>query len=440
VSLARVVKYNHCLFPSQPPDQEFTVSFWDATKLLLGKKAILLRWPSEFDRSEESAFWYIIKDSFVPLESLGKNRRAEIRKGLRNYDVRLISQDCVANYGYPVYCAAHMRYGSSVVISEQAFRADILEKDEDCYDYWGVFAKGNDTLVGYCVNRVFADTCNYTSEKIMPQHLKKYASYAVNYIMNQYYMQHLGFRYINLGAKRMQHDTNVQEFHMSKMGFRKAYCRLNVRFFPGVRIFLCLLQPSRHHFYDKVGWREKIDLLFRHAEYNDYAHQTDVIYRREYGLDSGTPNDIELEIESYQIVKFKPTIRCLSRHPMGVKGKLLHLLWYLTCRGKYTIYYVYDGDRIIHYSYVFGPNFRFTYMSKDDLSIGPIWTHPMYRGQGIAPTVFRYICATHKDCGFFYTTANHTNAASRRAMEKAGFEFYSYGYTTRILRLFRKMP
>jgi hypothetical protein len=25
-------------------------------------------------------------------------------------------------------------------------------------------------------------------------------------------------------------------------------------------------------------------------------------------------------------------------------------------------------------------------------------------------------------------------------MEKAGFEFYSYGYTTRILRLFRKMP
>jgi hypothetical protein len=105
VSLARVVKYNHCLFPSQPPDQEFTVSFWDATKLLLGKKAILLRWPSEFDRSEESAFWYIIKDSFVPLESLGKNRRAEIRKGLRNYDVRLISQDCVANYGYPVYCA-----------------------------------------------------------------------------------------------------------------------------------------------------------------------------------------------------------------------------------------------------------------------------------------------------------------------------------------------
>ena len=62
-------------------------------------------------------------------------------------------------------------------------------------------------------------------------------------------------------------------------------------------------------------------------------------------------------------------------------------------------------------------------MSKDDLSIGPIWTRTLYRGQGIAPTVFRIFARRIKIADSFYTTANHTNAASRRH-GKAGFEFY----------------
>ncbi len=436
----KVIKYNYCLFPVQPPDEEFAISRWDATKLLIRKKALLICWYSEFDRPEESAFWHVIKDSFVPLESLGKNRRAEIRKGLRNYDIRPVCQSYVVDHGYPIYCAAHTRYGVSTVISEETFRADMSDKDEDCYDYWGVFVKDTDTLVGYCANRVFCDTCNYVVEKIAPDHLRKYASYAVNYIMNEHYLRNLGFRYVDIGAKNMRHDTNVQEFHITKMGFRRAYCKLNVRFFPGIRLLLCLLQPFRHCFSGKCGWKENIDLLFTLMEYNDFAHQAEIMYFREGSLDTETHTDIESQIRPYRIKKFRPTIGCLAKHPLSARDRLLHLFWYLTCRDKYTIYYVLDGDRIIHRSYVLGDNFRFTYMNKDEASIGPIWTDPTYRGQGIASAVLRYICATHEDCRLFYMTTNHENVASRRTIERAGFRFCSYGYTTRFLRLFRKMP
>jgi len=435
------VKYNYCLFPLQPPDQSFSVSRWDSLKLLLKNRAILIRWNSEFDRPEESAFWHVIKDSFVPYHSLDKKRRAELRKGFQNFDVRPVSRNDIANRGYPIYVEAHKRYGSGSVISERRYRADILGKDEVVYDYWGVFIKGTDVLVGYCVNRVFADTVNYVSEKIMTQHLHRHASYPINYVMNEHYLRHRGFRYVDLGAKSMRHDTDVQAFHIRKMGFRKAYCKLRVRFLPGVRFVLFLLQPFRSLFYERSGWRGLVNLLFMHVEYSQYGDRPDVIFFRENEASTVGPlaNTASGVWES-QVTTFHPTITHLAQHTLRPKEWLLHVFWYLSCRDEYTIYYIWAGGRPIYRVYALSRNFRFTYMNRNDLSIGPGLTDPDYRGRGISPAVIRYVCATRHGCRRFYATTNSGNQAARRGCEKAGFQFFSYGYTTRLLRLFRKLP
>jgi RimJ/RimL family protein N-acetyltransferase len=438
MTLPAVTKYNHCLLPAGPAYADFPVSRWQAILLLVKHRAVMLRWCTDFDRLEESAFWHVIKDSFEPYESLGKRRRAEIRRALQNYDVRPISQSAMISEGYAIHRAAVAEYGSSRPLSEADFKNDILSHDSHTYEYWGVFPKDTATLVGYCINRCVSDTCNYLAEKIIPDHRRTYASYAINYRMNEHYLVDRRVRYIDLGAKRMQHDTNVQDFHIAKMGFRRAYCRLNVRFLPGVKAMLIALQPFRGLFERKSWWQNSVELLYRHDEYNKYGHRPDIIYRYEGSPNDGS-DDSQGSLGTLRIETFQPTPRRWSRERSGLGKWLRYLFRYILCRRQWVIHYVYDNDRMVHCSHVMGRGFRLTYVGKDDLFVGPVWTDPDYRGRGIMPAVLRHICATHSSYRYVYGVANHRNRASRRGFEKASFSVAAFGYTTRFLKRYRKL-
>ena len=115
---------------------------------------------------------------------------------------------------------------------------------------------------------------------------------------------------------------------------------------------------------------------------------------------------------------------------------LLARVWFrLISVGNLTIYYTTGPDNIItHTSYVIGKCFKFPFMKKGDYEIGPCFTHPQYRGQGIYPAVLRFITETISTKGDFYMLVKPANKSSIRGIEKAGFTRVGNTVKTKLKR------
>lgn len=89
--------------------------------------------------------------------------------------------------------------------------------------------------------------------------------------------------------------------------------------------------------------------------------------------------------------------------------------------GKVQIYYVQNGNDIIHTSYVISSCAKFPFRDRDDLEIGPCYIYPAFRGKGIYPKVLSEICRRSNDTSSFYMIVDETNLPSIKGIEKAGF-------------------
>lgn len=144
------------------------------------------------------------------------------------------------------------------------------------------------------------------------------------------------------------------------------------------------------------------------------------------------PGSVTLEV-------FRPRLGRLR--PVRRNRLLMYLWWYLTCRQGYTVYCVRDGQEVVHMSHVLTKHPRFRFMAPGDVEIGPSWTAPSHRGRGIFPAVLSRIVEDHFGGGgaggavWIFTDA--TNAASRRGIEKAGFEYVGAGSKSRWLGVYR---
>jgi GNAT superfamily N-acetyltransferase len=151
-------------------------------------------------------------------------------------------------------------------------------------------------------------------------------------------------------------------------------------------------------------------------------------------------NDIKSRNFPYKIEEFKPSISKLKLLKyIDLRDFLVHLLFFLSTRGKYRVIYVKDGNKIIHYSYIIPKNFRFQFMiHENDLEIGPSFTDESYRGQGIYPYVLTYIIEKFSDNGRrFYMLVGEKNFSSREGIIKAGFIEAGEVYKN-ILKIYKK--
>ena len=94
----------------------------------------------------------------------------------------------------------------------------------------------------------------------------------------------------------------------------------------------------------------------------------------------------------------------------------------------YEIFIVFCGKRLVHYSVAMPPSFRFPFMSKNDIQICNVWTHPKYRRKGIATFACERIISSkiRQDRKFWYI-AKDDNTASVKTAEKIGFYKSSTG-------------
>lgn len=116
----------------------------------------------------------------------------------------------------------------------------------------------------------------------------------------------------------------------------------------------------------------------------------------------------------------------------------MRLLFQILTFGKTKIYYVQDGNQILHTSYVIPACSKFPFLKKNDLEIGPCYAYPEFRGKGIYPKVLTKICQKRGgDSISFYMIVDENNLSSIKGIEKAGFVRCGSVYISKFARRYR---
>ena len=245
--------YNHALVPTLPPHIDPDISWMKDSdrwkEYAGGKMPLFARWVSNFDCTEETEWWCIIKDTPFDIMSLKSNRRSLITRGLKRVDVKVI---------IPADYAEQM---SNILVKEWKYYDDSYEEGNDRQkltddfkkltmknlgnaEYLGAFLKDTDTMIGYAIYNLFDDWIEYSVVKTDPEYLNTQVNAALAYFGVERYMRP-GSKYIHGGWRTVIHESNYQEYLMKNFGFRKAYCKLHIQYRPLMQIAVNVLYPLR---------------------------------------------------------------------------------------------------------------------------------------------------------------------------------------------------
>jgi len=183
------------------------------------------------------------------MEELSSKMRNQVRKSLKTYDVERVSANEMLQVGFPIFQSAieHYRVKAAQPTMED-FESGIRQKEKaGNVDFWCVYEKGTHRAVALAINTVYGDCCDYNTMKADPAYLRNstYPYYGLIYEMNRYYLEDLGLKYVNDGARSVTEHSNIQPFLIEKFHFRRAYCRLQIKYQWWAGIVVKLLYPFR---------------------------------------------------------------------------------------------------------------------------------------------------------------------------------------------------
>lgn len=211
---------------------------------LFGRGGWMVRNTFNFDCSQETTFWYVIKDSFGGMDELSPKMRNQVKRCFKTMAVSQVSADCLLQYGYEVFVAAAANYKiKAVPPTRKEFESRIKNAEEN--EYWACFDIDTNKMVAFCMNAVSDESCEYRTMKAIPEYQKKYAYYGLIYEMNRYYLAERSLKYVNDGARSITNHSNMQPFLIEKFRFRKAYCNLRIYYKWWIGIVVKLLFPFR---------------------------------------------------------------------------------------------------------------------------------------------------------------------------------------------------
>ncbi|MBE50186.1 MAG: hypothetical protein CMP51_00575 [Flavobacteriales bacterium] len=260
-------KYNGALIPLTPP--HIDVDTDGIAEEISKENAYFARWTSDFDSEKEGEFWYVICDEELQMSDYSRNTRNQIRRGLKNCEVRIIDKEIVLKDGFDSYNQAFIRYNTHLEAKSHKEFIQELESLGKEWEFWGIYHKAK--MIGYCQNKVLEDYCDYSTIKFHPDYLKLYPSYALFYTMNQYYLNEHKFKYVNDGARSLSHETNIQSFLIQKFRFRRAYCRMHIIYNKKIRIIIKFIFPFRSIFSCfNFGIFKKVNILIVHEKIRRY--------------------------------------------------------------------------------------------------------------------------------------------------------------------------
>lgn len=228
--------YNHALISCAEPHETIDLQK-DKINWKSNKHALLARWTSDFDNPKYKDFWYVIKDTPFNLNDVKAKRRYEINKAIANFDVKLINPSDYIDGLCEVQIEAFSAYPEKYrpVVNRDEFAEEVSQWGTTALVF-GAFLKNTGELCGYNYilprNRCF----EFYIQKTKPQ----YEKLAVNAGLVYALLQHLESKlknefYICDGARNINHETKFQDYLEKYFNFRKAYCKLNIKYRPIVK-------------------------------------------------------------------------------------------------------------------------------------------------------------------------------------------------------------
>ena len=215
---------------------------------LLNQGGCLVRNTYDFDQKDESNFWYIIKDSFGGMGEHSQNERKKIRRALKSFDYRRINKQLIVNEGYGILKKVHESYVvKDRTMNEGDFQELLDGWNEEENEFWGAFDIKDGRFIGFAVVRVFDIGCFYDMVTFYPEykHNTTYPYYGIFYRLNEHYLGERKFQYVTDGSRSITEHSNIQPFLIHCFKFRKAYCKLKIRYKWWFGIIVRLLYPFR---------------------------------------------------------------------------------------------------------------------------------------------------------------------------------------------------
>ncbi|MDR2556704.1 MAG: hypothetical protein LBC49_03210 [Bacteroidales bacterium] len=241
--------YNHALLPTTAPHEEADVAALDNPETWKPKgdgHPLFARWTSNFDCGYDTGWYYCILDKPFDISALKSKYRYKINTGLRNFEVRIIDANDYAEQMYEVFIAAFREYSIAVHIPDRAVFCSNMKNSNMDIICWGAFVKGSNKLAAYAYVRSNGSCIMLPVLKANPEFEKLQVNAALVYEICEYFKEDLANgKYICDGQRNVYHPTNFQTYLEKYFGFRKAYCRLHLRYAPHIHMYIRILYPFR---------------------------------------------------------------------------------------------------------------------------------------------------------------------------------------------------
>ncbi len=241
--------YNHALLsslsPSEVPDVEELND--KNTWKIGGGHPLFARWTSDYDCGYETEWWYCIKDEPFDIMSLKAHWRYKIKKGIGNFEVRVISPNDYKEELYQVQVAAFSAYPESYrpKTDRESFFKSIATWFDD-FTVFGAFDRETGRLQGYSMCKENKGYIGLNVQKTNPVYEKKQINAALVYGILEHYKDKLSKEYPLVdGERNVLHETAFEDYLARYFGFRKAYCKLHIKYRGCLGVLVHLVYPFR---------------------------------------------------------------------------------------------------------------------------------------------------------------------------------------------------
>ena len=215
---------------------------------LLKQGGVLVRNTYDFDYQNETNFWYVIKDHFEGLDALPSRVRNKVRNAFNCFEYRLIPFETIKEKGYQIIEETYADYAvHDREMNQKVFMEYLNQCHEQLFDYWGIFDKETQQMVGFCTVTIWDQCCEYCMTGILSKYKKGgfYPYYGLYQHLNQHYLEKLQFKYVSDSARTITEHSHIQDYLIQNFNFRKAYCHLAVYYQWWMKIAVKMLYPFR---------------------------------------------------------------------------------------------------------------------------------------------------------------------------------------------------
>lgn len=237
--------YNHAAIPDCAPHEKPALgSIADGTIWRIGGVPLFARWTSNWDCGYETNWWYVIKDEPFDISALKSKRRYEINKGNKNFEIKIINpHDCEDDlYGITIKALSAWPEKYRPKIDRVKWSVEGWDK----YMIFGAYERNNNVLEGYAIVEDCQSYASFSVLRTNPETEKFGINAAIVDGILQYFRKRFnGSFYICDGERSIRHETSFQDYLEKYFEFRKAYCKLNLKYRMGFGMVVRFLFPLR---------------------------------------------------------------------------------------------------------------------------------------------------------------------------------------------------